>query len=157
MLQLRSSCRSVQSWGAIVVSSGYFPIVPASIFLSWLWLSGSLLCLPADGCFRRGILHRCSVCFPCRLCKAPWLDYDQIILPFSLVFFYCLWLLLGSHQMHTALAWMHNSYVRANELLSELRDERLQRESTLKMLSDLYWKPTGTGVCDGQTLTLKCK
>jgi signal transduction histidine kinase len=44
--------------------------------------------------------------------------------------------------MHTALAWMHNGYVRANELLDELRNERMQRESTLKMLEEAYYRIT---------------
>jgi signal transduction histidine kinase/CheY-like chemotaxis protein len=80
--------------------------------------------------------------FLARLQGAVWLDHDQITLPVVLVFFTAFSAWLGSHQMHTALAWMHSSYVRANELLNELRNERMQREGTLKMLEEAYYRIT---------------
>ncbi|MEW5717808.1 MAG: ATP-binding protein [Chloroflexota bacterium] len=45
---------------------------------------------------------------------------------------------IGARQMRLALDWMRNSYTRANNLLSQLREERMSLASTLKMLEDAY-------------------
>jgi len=73
---------------------------------------------------------------------ASWLDYDQIISPIFLNYLTAFAVWLGSRQMRIALTWMRNSYARANDLLEQLRDERMRLAQTLKMLEDAYYRIT---------------
>jgi signal transduction histidine kinase/DNA-binding response OmpR family regulator len=128
--------------GAIACQKWLFPDSAAQFFFPLVVVVSSLLVSSRADVFAVAFSTGVVCVFLARLQGAPWLDYDQIILPVLLVFFTAFVAWLGSHQMHTALAWMHNSYVRANELLNELRDERMQRESTLKMLEEAYYRIT---------------
>jgi signal transduction histidine kinase/DNA-binding response OmpR family regulator len=73
---------------------------------------------------------------------ARGLDYDQIISPVFLNYLTAFAVWLGSRQMRIALTWMRNSYARANDLLEQLRDERMRLAQTLKMLEDAYYRIT---------------
>jgi len=128
--------------GAIAFQKWLFPESAAQFFFPLVVVVSSLLVSSRWDVFVVACSTNAVCVFIARLQGAHWLDYDQITLPVLLVFFTAFAAWLGSHQMHTALAWMHNSYVRANELLNELRDERMQRESTLKMLEEAYYRIT---------------
>ena len=45
---------------------------------------------------------------------------------------------IGARQMRLARDWMRNSFTRVNNLLNQLREERVSLASTLKMLEDAY-------------------
>jgi signal transduction histidine kinase/CheY-like chemotaxis protein len=128
--------------GAIAWQKWLFPASAAQFFFPLVVVVSSLLVSSRWDVFVVAFSTSAVCMLLARLQGAAWLDYEQITLPVLLVFFTAFSAWLGSHQMHTALAWMHNSYVRANELLNELRDERMQRESTLKMLEEAYYRIT---------------
>ena len=67
-----------------------------------------------------------------------WFDQQQIVTPITLVYLTAFAAWLGSRQVNMALAWMHNSYRRAEALVNELRDERMSLARALKMLEEAY-------------------
>jgi signal transduction histidine kinase/CheY-like chemotaxis protein len=69
---------------------------------------------------------------------ASWFDQQQIVTPITLVYLTAFAAWLGSRQVNMALAWMHNSYRRAEALVNELRDERMSLARALKMLEEAY-------------------
>jgi signal transduction histidine kinase/CheY-like chemotaxis protein len=71
---------------------------------------------------------------------AGWSEHDQIAFPIFLNYLTAFAAWLGSRQMHIALGWMQSSYTRANDLLEQLRDERMHLARTLKMLEDAYYR-----------------
>ncbi len=127
---------------AIAWQKWLFPASDAQFFFPLAVVVSSLLVSSRWDVFIVAFSTGAVCVFLARLQGAPWLDHDQITVPVVLVFFTAFSAWLGSHQMHTALAWMQSSYMRANELLDELRNERMQREGTLKMLEEAYYRIT---------------
>jgi signal transduction histidine kinase/CheY-like chemotaxis protein len=67
-----------------------------------------------------------------------WFDQQQIVAPVTLIYLTAFAAWLGSRQVNMALAWMHNSYRKAESLVNELRDERMSLARALKMLEEAY-------------------
>ena len=120
---------------AIVVQEALFPDGPAQFLFPVVVVASSLL---VSGFSVFGVATLASLAC---LGAGGW---DQTQLPFTVFLNYltafAAW--LGARQMRFALEWTQSSYGRANDLLSQLRDERAHLASTLKMLEDAYYRIT---------------
>ena len=67
-----------------------------------------------------------------------WFDSQEIVTPAILIYLTALAGWLNSRQVNSALDCMENSYVRARDLLEQLRDERMKQARTLKSLEDAF-------------------
>jgi signal transduction histidine kinase/CheY-like chemotaxis protein len=123
--------------GAIMCFKGFAPdslaqyYFPVAIVVSSLLMSSARVFVPAT-------LASLACLAVARSQGASWFDSQQIVTPITLIYLTAFAAWLGSRQVNMALAWMHNSYRRAEALVNELRDERMSLARALKMLEEAY-------------------
>jgi len=105
----------------------FFPVVV--VVSSLLVASVDIFVVAATACLvLLGVAH---------LQGLDWFD-AEVVVPGVLTLLTACAAWIGARQMRLALDWMRTSYTRANNLLSQLREERGSLASTLKMLEDAY-------------------
>jgi signal transduction histidine kinase/CheY-like chemotaxis protein len=129
------------SIAAIACAQWLFPGGVAQFFYPVVIVACSAL-VPGRYVFGVAGLASAAVVIVARLQGAAWLDGPEITVPILLNFLAAFAAWLGARQLHLALAWMQQSYTRANELLEQLRDERQHLALTIKMLEDAHYRIT---------------
>ncbi len=122
---------------AIVCQKWLAPATAAQYLLPVVLVISSLL-VTHLGVFFVGAAAEAALFGVAQSLGVDWLNNQEVVTPALLILITACAAWLGSRQMHLALDWMRNSYKRANDLLSQLRDERASLSHTLKMLEDAY-------------------
>jgi signal transduction histidine kinase/CheY-like chemotaxis protein len=130
------------SLAAVVVQSWLFPESSGQYFLPLVVVACGMLFSSGWSVFVVATLCALACLTVDRFQGVEWFDYNRVLLPIFLTYITAITTWLGSRQMHMALAWTQNSYVQANDLLTQLRDERMHLASTLKMLDEAYYRIT---------------
>jgi hypothetical protein len=130
------------SLAAIVVQSWLFPESAGQYFLPLVVVACGMLFSSGWSVFVVATLCSAACLLVDEMQGLDWFDYNRVVLPIFLTYITAITTWLGSRQMHLALAWTQNSYTQANDLLTQLRDERRHLASTLKMLDEAYYRIT---------------
>ena len=123
--------------GAIACSKLLSPESWAQYYLPVVIVVASLL-VSSVGVFTVAAIASIVCVLVTRWHGAEWFDPQQIVTPISLIYLTALAAWLNSRQVNIALDCMERSYVRARDLLEQLRDERMALARTLKSLEDAY-------------------
>ena len=123
--------------GAIACTKWLLPETPAQYFFPVAIVVSSLM-VSSVGVFVVATIASIVCAAMARAHGALWFDPQEIVTPITLIYLTALASWLNARHVNTALDSMESGYIRARELLEQLRDERMKLARTLKSLEDAY-------------------
>jgi len=130
-------CLILSIMGTIVCLKVFIPNSPAQYFFPIVVIVSGLLEINWS-VFLVATLASIAVIGVARLHGISWLDSYESLTPNFLIYITAFIIWLSARQLMTALGWMRMTYLQAQTLLEQLRDERGSLARTLKQLEDAY-------------------
>ena len=122
---------------AIACLKWLLPETPAQYFFPVAIVVSSLM-VSSIGVFAVATIASITCAAMARAHGASWFDPQEIVTPITLIYLTALAGWLNARHVNIALDSTETAYVRARDLLEQLRDERMKLARTLKSLEDAY-------------------